>query len=123
MTFKVRRLAAGDDDKLIELVAARKSARVTSDYAKKLLANEANYLVVAEDCVGEILGFVWAYRLDRIDQRNPQLFVYEVDVSERHRKHGIGTALMLHVREMVREQRLMEAFVLTAATNSASIRL
>ena len=122
MSLTVRQLKVGDEATLIQLAAVHKSVKVSPEYAKSLLANEANYLIVAEGA-GQLLGFVWAYCLARLDQRRPQLFIYEVDVAEAHQRGGVGTALLEYVCELVNRLHLMEAFVLTSSTNADAIGL
>ncbi|HEX2570717.1 MAG TPA: GNAT family N-acetyltransferase [Polyangia bacterium] len=119
MQVCTRRLAPGDERLLVAVAAAHKSAQVSIEYAAQLLANPAHYLLVAESA-GRLLGFVWAYRLERIDQRPAQLFVYEVDVAADARRCGVGMRLMTHVREIVAAEGLHEAFVLTGAGNLAA---
>jgi len=72
---------------------------------------------------GELAGFVLAYRLERLDREAAQLFVYEVGVTPQYRRDGIGARLMGHVRDLVAEEALMEAFVLTDQDNEAAVQL
>ena len=69
------------------------------------------------------MGVVVAYRLDRIDHATGQLFVYDVEVTESHRRRGVGRAPMRHVRDVVEQKQLKEAFVLTEHDNPAAIAL
>ena len=52
-----------------------------------------------------------------------KLFVYEIAVLPPFRRRKVGTHLMGHVRNLVAEERLMEAFVLTDRDNAAAVRL
>lgn len=122
MDIMVRRLKPGDEA-LVGAVAGRfKSALLPSARARRFLAHDANYLIVAERG-GELAGFVLAYRLDRLDRDAGQLFLYEVGVAPEHRRCGVGTRLMEYVRGLVAEESLMEAFVLTERDNDAALGL
>jgi aminoglycoside 3-N-acetyltransferase I len=122
MDFTVRRLRAGDEEPVREVAQWLKGADIPSDRAAAFLANDANYLIVAE-VSGKIIGVVLAYRLERIDHPSGQLFVYDVEVAESHRRRSVGRALMGHVRDIVEREQLKEAFVLTTRDNAAAIAL
>lgn len=122
MDTQVRRLQPGDEDAAARVAAAFKAAAVPSSRAAQFLANRANYLIVAEQG-GGLVGFVLAYRLDRLDRETGQLFVYEVGALHEFQGRGVGTGLMQHVRRIVEDEALMEAFVLTAHRNTAAKRL
>jgi len=122
MDITVRRLRAGDEEPVREVAQWLKGADMPSDSAVAFVANDANYLIVAE-VSGKIIGVVLAYRLDRIDDPSGQLFVYDVEVAESHRRRRVGRALMGHVRNVVEREQLKEAFVLTTRDNAAAIAL
>ena len=122
MDITVRRLRAGDEEPVREVAQWLKGADMPSDSAAAFLANDANYLIVAE-VSGKIIGVVLAYRLDRIDHPSGQLFVYDVEVAASHRRRRVGRALMGHVRDVVEREQLKEAFVLTTRDNAAAIAL
>ena len=122
MNVVVRRLNPGDEVRAAEAAAMFKSAQIAPARAGRLLSNPSNYLIVAEKD-GALAGFVLAYRLDRLDRDVGQLFVYEVGVRSEHRRSRIGTRLMRFVRQIVAEESLTEAFVLTDHDNEAAVRL
>ena len=122
MDITVRRLRAGDEEPVREVAQWLKGADMPSDRAAAFLANDANYPIVAE-VSGKIIGVVLAYRLDRIDDPSGQLFVYDVEVAESHRRRRVGRALMGHVRDVVEREQLKEAFVLTTRDNPAAMAL
>jgi ribosomal protein S18 acetylase RimI-like enzyme len=81
-----------------------------------LLDDERTIFLVAERD-GEVVGFVFGYLLPRRHREAHELFVYELDVDEPHRRQGIATALM---RELLRRGGGAPAFVLTAPDNDAA---
>jgi ribosomal protein S18 acetylase RimI-like enzyme len=122
MNITVRRLEPGDESVARTVARGFKDAEISIAYSGMFLANPSNYLIVAE-VAGELVGFLLAYRLDRIDRPTGQLFVYEVAVDPSHRQQGIGTALMQFACSIVEQERLMKAFTLTDRDNEAAIAL
>jgi ribosomal protein S18 acetylase RimI-like enzyme len=116
----IRRLRPGDEARAREVATVFKDSQAST--AASFLANPGNYLIVAETH-GELVGFVLAYRLDRLDRDAAQLFIYEVGVAPARRRAGIGTRLMAFVRQLVADESLMEAFVLTDRDNTAAVDL
>lgn len=122
MNVVVRRLGPGDEARAAETAALFQSAQISPARAGRFLSNPSNHLIVAERD-GTLAGFVLAYRLDRLDRDAGQLFLYDVGVAPAYRRSGIGTRLMRFVRQLVVEESLMEAFVLTDHDNDAAVRL
>ena len=122
MNVMIRRLGAGDESLAADVCSLFKRSPGSVARAARFLGNPRNYLVVAE-VDGTLAGFLGAYRLERLDSDADQLFVYEVEVAPAFRRRGVGTRLMDWVRRAVRDEHLMEAFVLTDSGNPAAIGL
>jgi len=122
MNVMIRRLKAGDELRACQVAAAFKSAQLSAERVAQFLANPTNYLIVAESAEN-LAGFVLAYRLERLDRTAAQLFVYEVGVAPQYQRRRVGSRLMEHVRHLVSEESLMEAFVITDHSNDAAVRL
>jgi ribosomal protein S18 acetylase RimI-like enzyme len=120
MSISLRRLGSGDESAACEIASRFKSRPISREYAAHFLANVGHYVFAAE-IDGEVVGFVLAYRLERIDGDAPQLFVYEVDVAPEQRRHGVGTLLMQAVRDAVGRESMKEAFVVTERDNAAAL--
>jgi ribosomal protein S18 acetylase RimI-like enzyme len=118
----IRRLRSGDDATACAVATTFKASAVPRSRAGKFLANSANYLVVA-DVDGDPVGFLIAYRLERLDRPAPQLFVYEIGVAPEYQRRHIGTRLMEFVRGVVETEVFMEAFVFTSRSNEAAVGL
>jgi ribosomal protein S18 acetylase RimI-like enzyme len=111
----VRRLGPGD-----EPVVERLATRGPPQRAEELLADERTlFLVAFEDT--EPIGFVLAYELIRRHGLRSQVLVYEVEVDERHRRGGIGTALMHELERLARARGAREGWVLTDGTNAPAM--
>ena len=81
-----------------------------------LLADPRTLMLVAFDG-GSPVGFVLAHELPRRHGDRAQLFVYEVDVAETHRRRGIASALLERLGELARERGIRTGFVLTEPDN------
>lgn len=93
---------------------------------RMFLANPMNHLVVAvvEDAAepasdGTVIGMASAISYVHPD-KPLQLFINEVGVAERYRRHGIGTRLIEFLLERARTLGCTEAWVATEVGNSAA---
>jgi ribosomal protein S18 acetylase RimI-like enzyme len=102
---EIRRLGPGDED-VVRVLATRRP------HVELLKDERTIFLVAFED--GEAIGFAFGYALPRRHGPSTTLFVYEVEVDERQRGHGIGGELM---RCLAGEAGAEEGFVLTEADN------
>jgi aminoglycoside 3-N-acetyltransferase I len=101
MNIKIRRLQRNDTSVFVE--------------HRELLDDPHAIVLVAFDGDEEV-GFVLAHDLPRRHGNLRQLFVYEVDIAESHRRCGIGRALL----ERLAEFGIRETFVLTEPDNEAA---
>jgi aminoglycoside 3-N-acetyltransferase I len=66
-------------------------------YLEGLLAKEHVFPVVA--LAGEeVLGGLVAYELEKFEQARREVYIYDLAVGEEHRRQGIATALIEHLR-------------------------
>ncbi|HET6165790.1 MAG TPA: GNAT family N-acetyltransferase [Gaiellaceae bacterium] len=84
-----------------------------------LLADSRTLMLVAFEAERPV-GFVLAHELPRRHGDPAQLFVYEVDVAESHRRRGIATALLARLAELARDRGIPAGFVLTEPDNGAA---
>jgi aminoglycoside 3-N-acetyltransferase I len=112
--IEVRRLAQGDEAVLRQLNAVfgeafddpqTYAARPPgSAYLADLLAMEHVHIVVATLDGGPVVGGLVAYELPKIEQARSEIYIYDLAVSEPHRRKGIATALIDHLREIARRR-------------------
>jgi GNAT superfamily N-acetyltransferase len=105
MSSKIRRLEPGDASVFVQ--------------HSELLADPHAILLVAFDG-DEPVGFVLAHDLPRRHGKARQLFVYEVEVAESHRRRGIARSLLERLAELARERGISDGFVLTEPDNGAA---
>jgi aminoglycoside 3-N-acetyltransferase I len=107
----IRLLAPGDEDVVRELATYDGPGD-----PEALLADPRTLMLVAFD--GERpVGFVLAHELPRRHGDRSNLFVYEVDVAETHRRRGIASALLARLAELACERGIRTGFVLTEPDN------
>ncbi|HKO05287.1 MAG TPA: GNAT family N-acetyltransferase [Candidatus Acidoferrales bacterium] len=118
--MKVKRLDTDDLAMLVSTVRSFKGREISAGHAQDFLADPRHFVIVAETG-GEPVGFLLAYRLERMDRPSAKMFIYEIEVAEAHRRKGMGTSLIGAIREIVRREGLMNAFVLTNHSNEGAV--
>lgn len=76
-------------------------------YLRSLLAGDTFIAVVAL-AEGEVVGGLAAYELRKFEQRRSEIYIYDLAVSETHRRQGIATAL---IQELQRQAAHRGAWV------------
>jgi aminoglycoside 3-N-acetyltransferase I len=66
-------------------------------YLAGLLAKE-HVVVLVAIAENEVLGGLVAYELDKFERARREFYIYDLAVGEKHRREGIATALILHLR-------------------------
>jgi aminoglycoside 3-N-acetyltransferase I len=79
-------------------------------YVEGLLAKE--HVVVLVALKGEeVSGGLVAYELDKFERARRELYIYDLAVGEEHRRQGIATALISHLREIAAKRGAWVTFV------------
>lgn len=118
--MNIRRFEPKDARAAVALVKLFASKDVSAEYLERFLANSSNYLIVAE-VDGNLAGFLLAHALQRLKQESHKMFIYEIDVAQQYRRRGVGTALINHIREIVKRENMMNAFVFTSHSNKGAV--
>jgi ribosomal protein S18 acetylase RimI-like enzyme len=121
----VRRLGVEDFRWAVEAIRTLKMPNVPlfgGQHLEKFLARSENVLIVAEQD-GVPTGFLLAYLLDRVDRDQRMVCLYEIDVSEHHRRRGIGRAMIETLKSICKKENAMKAWVITNRSNLAAFRL
>ncbi|HXH58988.1 GNAT family N-acetyltransferase [Iamia sp.] len=132
LPITVRRLRPGDDAVLVYL-AEHNAAFGSLEEREPLepLSEGETVAFLADDRTAafvafagdEPVGFCYANELYRRHTALRHLCVYEIGVSERHRNHGIGQALLDSVADHARTQGISRGFVITNGSNHAAMAL
>jgi ribosomal protein S18 acetylase RimI-like enzyme len=120
MEFTVRRFESKDAARCVELVKSFAAKEVSPAYLRRFLSNPANYLIVAE-AGNELAGFLLGYRLERLKEESFKFFIYEIDVDKNFQRRGVGTALINYTKGIVRQEKMINAFVFTSYSNEGAV--
>lgn len=113
MSFSVERLQIGDIARFRAMNAlfaavfedpdSYAAAPPSDAYVEALLRNETVFPLVAIE-QGEIIGALVAYELVKFEQARSEIYIYDLAVSEAHRRRGVATALIQRLREIAAER-------------------
>ena len=122
-TFSIHRLTSCDTQGGLQVVQRFKGGASDTERMRRLLLADDHYLVIArDDATGEVIGFAWAYKLQRLAGKPWSLFLYEIEVADDHRRRGIGRALIGFLRDVAdTADPPMEMFVLTNHSNHGAV--
>ena len=115
---RLRRKDASRITGLTDLFDEKPDPRATRDY----LSDPRNVFLLATEGTTPV-GFLRATSLRQITTRRAQMFLYELGVHRRHRRKGVGRALIGWLLEYCRRNDFDEIFVLTSPGNRAAVRL
>jgi ribosomal protein S18 acetylase RimI-like enzyme len=88
----------------------------------EFLSDTRHYLIVAI-CDGKVLGSLYGYALRHPYRREPQFFIYGIDVRVQHQNRGVGTALVDRFISEARHEKAFEVWVLTNHTNLPAVAM
>ena len=92
---------------------------VRREAARRFLGEPTAHLCIAYE-VGEPVGFVSGVETTHPD-KGTEVLLYELGVSERWRRQGIGTALVRALADRARDRRCYGMWVLTDRANAAAL--
>jgi GNAT superfamily N-acetyltransferase len=121
--FRIERILEVNDT-FIEQISREMDEGTKWDHeqGELFLKNKDNALFAA--FVGdELIGYVYAQRLQRFDARKAEVLIYEISVNENHREKGIGKALIKTVNTWAKEVGADESWVLTYSSNIPAMAL
>lgn len=84
--------------------------RPSADYLQRLLGGES-FIAIAALKGTEVVGGIAAYELIKFEQERSEIYIYDLAVSESHRREGIATALIEAVKKVARERGAYVIFV------------
>ena len=108
-SFAVRALTAADVGLMRALltifaeafdeVATYDEAPPDDDYLERLLGSE-HIMALAALRDGQVVGGLVAYELPKFEQKRSEIYLYDLAVAAPHRREGIATALILHLKQL-----------------------
>ena len=115
--MRVRLLKEGDEADLIAAAREFNDLELSRTRAAEILGDSTFVMVVAETDNGELMARIYGHELRRLDQTD--LFLYEVDTAERHRRKGAGRAMLDFISTLCKSRGYGEWFVPTECNNDA----
>ena len=82
----------------------------SDSYLERLLAREDVVALIAL-AGDDVLGGLVAYELEKFERERRELYIYDLAVDERYRRHGIATALIEHLRTIAAERGVWIIYV------------
>src|SRR5215213_10152004 len=79
-------------------------------YLEGLLAKEHVVALVALEGE-EVLGGLVAYEFDKFERARREMYIYDLAVSAKHRRQGVATALIEHLREIAARRGVWVIYV------------
>jgi len=112
----ITRLGPGDHELARELFAvmvaafAEESTQLGDDYVDRLLA-QGSFWALAAKLDGEVVGGLAAHVIPLTREERAELFVYDIAVAARHRRQGVGRALLGELRRLGDEAGIRVTFI------------
>ena len=97
-------------------------ARPDDAYLRRLLGSDT-FVAMAALKDGEVVGGLAAYELRKFEQARSEFYLYDLAVSEAHRRQGIATALIGELRRVAAERGAYVVFVQADLVDAPAIAL
>jgi GNAT superfamily N-acetyltransferase len=115
--MRVRLLLPGNETDLIAAAREFNDLELSQARAAEILSDPTFVMVVAETDDGELMARIYGHELRRLEQTD--LFLYEIDTVERHRRKGAGRKMLEFISTLCRSRGYGEWFVPTECDNVA----
>ena len=96
---------------------------VPSDAYQQYLLEKDDFIVLAAFDGTQVVGGLAAYVLEKFEQERKELYIYDLAVSEEHRRRGIATALINNLKSIAKEIGAYVIFVQADKGDTAAIKL
>lgn len=120
ITYKA--LDTKDIKLLQETVKVFRDQNINEEKALNFLNNPTNIVHVALDD-DKVVGYVLAYRLNRMDNGKDILIIFHLFVKEDHQRMGIGRTLMQRIIDYANSEPLHYALLITQTNNYKARKL
>ena len=128
----VRQLSGSDVELLKQLlnvfggafedVATYQDAVPGDDYLRALLQRPHFIALVAMNG-DDVIGGLAAYQLDKFERDRREIYIYDLAVSEPHRRRRVATSLIVELKRLARERGVYVIYVQADKGDEAAIRL
>lgn len=120
MNPSFRLLCADDISSVKEIIES--FIHFNPEQIKAFLSEKQNIFFIAElDCT--TIGLIYGYSLIRLDGKEPQFFIYSVDIHPDYQNKGYGSKFVKYAIDWARDNGFSESFVLTEKDNPRACRV
>lgn len=98
------------------------AARPGSAYMRQLL-DSRSFIAIAALKDEVVVGGLAAYELQKFEQQRSEIYLYDLAVSAAHRREGVATALIEHLRQIAASRGAYVVFVQADHGDDAAIAL
>lgn len=97
-------------------------ARPRADYLERLLGGNL-FIALAAIEDGQVVGGIAAYDLPKFEQERSEIYIYDLAVSEAHRRRGIATAMILELKKVAAARGAHVIFVQADVADGPAVAL
>jgi aminoglycoside 3-N-acetyltransferase I len=98
------------------------AARPSEAYLKRLLASDY-FIALAALKNGAVVGGLTAYELQKFERERSEIYIYDLAVTEAHRREGIATVLIQELKKIAAERGAYVIFVQADIEDEPAIAL
>jgi aminoglycoside 3-N-acetyltransferase I len=97
-------------------------AQPSQDYLKELLRSD-HFIALAALQDGAVIGGLAAYELKKFERERSEIYIYDLAVAAHHRRRGIATSLITHLKTIAKARGAYVIFVQADLTDAPAIAL
>jgi aminoglycoside 3-N-acetyltransferase I len=105
-----------------EEIETYQKAIPSDDYLARLLEKE-HFIAVVAMSGKVVVGGLAAYVLDKFEQNRREIYIYDLAVSEAHRRKGVATGTILELQRIAAERHVCVIFVQADLEDAPAIAL
>ena len=92
------------------------------DYLRSLLA-KPHFIAIVATKGDEVVGGLAAYELEKFEQERSEIYIYDLAVAAAHRRRGIATALIAHLKSVAASRGAYVIYVQADRVDAPAIAL
>ena len=132
MDYTYKQLTASDVNLLKELLKVFGEAfnevntyqrAVPGDGYLSSLLSKPHFIVLVAMANDAVAGGIVAYELEKFEQDRREIYIYDLAVAAIHRRKGIATALINHLKEIAKQRKSYVIYVQADKQDEAAIKL
>ncbi len=98
-------------------------SKIPNDTYLQSLIGKSYFIALVAIDKDEVVGGITAYELEKPEQERREIYIYDLAVSESHRRHGIATSLINKLKQIAKERDAYIIFVQADDDDAPAIRL